>query len=56
MAIKDSISATKAKTEELKRILEEHRGRKDQCAAIISRQDIGNLLSSSSLFTLFIHY
>ena len=42
MAIKDSISATKAKMEELKRAVEEHKARKDQCAAIISQQDIGN--------------
>lgn len=47
MAIKESISATKAKVEELKRIVEEHKARRDQCAAIIFRQDIGNLLSSS---------
>ncbi|KAL6318607.1 hypothetical protein AAG906_000685 [Vitis piasezkii] len=40
MAIMDSISATKAKIEELKRIVEEHKARKDQCAAIISQQDI----------------
>lgn len=55
MAIMDSISATKAKIEELKRIVEEHKARKDQCAAIISQQDIGNLLSSSWPSTLFIY-
>ena len=42
MATMDSISATKARLEELKGIVEDQRARKDEYAAIISRQTDGN--------------
>lgn len=42
MATMDSISAAKARLEELKGIVEDQRARKDEYAAIVSQQSDGN--------------
>lgn len=44
IAIADSLSVTKARIEELKGVVEDHRARRDEYAAIISEQSNGNLL------------
>lgn len=45
MEIKDSISATRARVEELERIMQAQRARRDDYAAVISQQSLSNILS-----------
>lgn len=46
LAIRDSISATRARIEELKRTLQVQKARRDEYAAIMSQQSFGNIFYS----------
>lgn len=56
MATIDSISAAKARLEELKGVVEDQRAKKDEYAAIISQQSGGNsiFLKIDRLFIYFL--
>lgn len=57
MATMDSISDIKARTEELKAVMQDQRAKKNEYAATISQQLLGNVFPSYQLAcTIFMHY